>query len=96
MTILTLQLLYLPLSSSMRSSSVLPGFTGPTHTLKCGSAPTDSRVWLYVRFVCLCVWSVYQGEAKKKVDMRKVERLAAPYLSYLEGGISIFKAVENS
>lgn len=31
-TIFTLQLLYLPLSSSTCSSSALPGFAGPTHT----------------------------------------------------------------
>lgn len=51
-TIFTLQLLYLPLSSSPCSSSVLLGFAGPTHTLKCGSAPTDSKV-------CLCVVSAF-------------------------------------
>lgn len=86
MTIFTLQLLYLPLASSSCSSSVLPGFAGPTHTLKCGSAPTDSRVWLCAVFVFVSLFIRVKLKCLtyEKVILRHSLKVAFPFLGLSE------------
>ena len=68
-----------------------------THTrLNVGQRPLTQGFGYMCGFFFVFVLGLFIRVKQKMFDMRRVERLAARYLSYLEGGISIFKAVENS